>query len=938
MDIVPMAEVAEKRHGLIRSYPMTYTAAYYPAKPPKVYHIEIPKNLYPSGKDPGQEVIKDMVKSYAEQVTTTIIPKQRHVNLQKLSTQFKEASFEEQLESVELEAIPLESAIAIQHFSYPHHSTDAKKFFIHFTKLLKYNDMTLVRARLSGLQITDFILDQLCSGLCRNESVQYLMLNNNKFTDIGVERLCNALRWHPVVRCVWLGGNHITDIGMRQLAILCSRNHNITEINVANKWPNPIWAKQEYDLHPHITHIGIDSLAKSILKGTGLTSISLADQRIRDEGAMMLFEVLQASQLRAINLSKNELTNRCCLTLQEALKDSPILQELNLSNNQIGDAGAIDIAAGLAFNTNLSTLDLSHNVIDMRGLYALYKCLDYNNSLESLLTLGNKTKDDRAENLVVCRSRSVFTFGTSSSLSSSASFMPSSGSMGSTPSSSLSSSMLLERSQSKRISWTPNTLKEVRKSLFMNPSEASASDDERESSLGHVRRSSLIHRSASSNALDSEISPTKRYSSFAEMAKSPFRTEKDNVIAAEIVGDAGNALVGAGVGGKNDAALEIHGKKTRMKSIWLGSSSSASLDDYAIPEGSHQEEYADDSHDAAMKKKVKKMVHAANKAHRGPMNIQDAIKTAVHIVEQLTEEDEQDEDAPHDKSHHIHNDSHGTGSAARKDGEDDHGEGGPRSKDLTDASLSPTKSSVLKPPSAANGNKKKKQVRLRIDGEVDGEPLSIQSSDGLTNDVSEIVTHEGDIAQTGVDKGASSGGEDDIRLPTASSTFSSTLDPLTVSKADSTVNNSSSRKPFSSRGIRPSSAGAVSKENPFTLPAEEMKKFFMEDINPRLKHQPSNTSGKELHNSSSSSKRLSENYGKTLGVPQIKSMGIRPIRTSISNYADSGEHLMYLRVATEDDPEGTRPYSLVKIALDKQAERERIKKERQSRQYKVVRN
>jgi hypothetical protein len=944
-DVIPVAMnvTPEKRHGLIRNYPMTYSEAYYPPKPQKVYHIEIPKNLYPSGQDPGQAVVKDMVKSYADQLIIAQKPKQKHVNLEKLSTAFKEASFEEQLESLELDSIPLESAIAIQHFSHPHHSKDVKKFFIHFTKLLKYNDMTLVKARLSGLDITDFILDQLCSGLCRNESVQYLMLNNNKITDIGVERLCSALRWHPVIHSIWLGGNYITDIGLRHLAILCQRNHNITEFNVANKWPSPIWSKQEYDLHPHITHIGIDFVAKAIVKGTGLTSISLADQRIRDEGAMMLFEVLKDSNLRSINLSKNELTDRCCLALQDALKDNPILQNLNLSKNLIGDTGAIDIAAGAAYNENLSTLDLSHNVIDVRGLYALYKCLEYNRTLESLLTIGNKTSDDRAENLVVSRSRSVFTFGSSGTFSSSS-----------------SSSMLFPNSSSQRISLTRDNFKEVRRSLFMNPEDAKINESENNNRNNHVRRSSLVFRSDSVST-NNESPSKKRYNSFAEMIRSPFKSAKDI--------EGGVDHEENSINGKIDSSVEIHGKKTRIKSTWLGSSSSSaniSYDEYSIQEGSHEQEHEDDQYDVALRRRVKKMVHAANKAHHGPMNIQDAIKTAVHIVEKLEEEEEEHKHEGNKDDSNLQKKRRELNGKKDDLFEDNRHSVSPHQsretsmelpiKGLEDSSpsrpLTTTRASVLKQPQDGNADatkKKKKHVRLHVDGDIDDvntKSRSVDDGDSASNETADrnanLSLNETDVITSKIVSIDRSEGENTNDLdkngliPIASSSF----DPLQLPHTHGDLTGDSKTREqekalIPNSSLRPKT-GAVG-GNPFSLPEEEMKKFFMEDINPRLKNQSMTNSHESLYTStSSSSKRLSQNYGKILGVPQIKSRGIRPIRTSISSFADSGEHLMYLRVATEDDPEESRPYPLIKIALDKRAERERIKRERQSAQYKMV--
>lgn len=83
-------------------------------------------------------------------------------------------------------------------------------------------------------------------------------------------------------------------------------------------------------------------------------------------------------------------------------------------------------------------------------------------------------------------------------------------------------------------------------------------------------------------------------------------------------------------------------------------------------------------------------------------------------------------------------------------------------------------------------------------------------------------------------------------------------------------------------------------------------------------------------------RRLSQDLGKTVGVPHFQSIGVKPIRTSISDFADSGQHLLYLRVVTEDDPADVRPTSLVKIGLDREKQRQTLKAQRQTSHYKAL--
>jgi hypothetical protein len=80
----------------------------------------------------------------------------------------------------------------------------------------------------------------------------------------------------------------------------------------------------------------------------------------------------------------------------------------------------------------------------------------------------------------------------------------------------------------------------------------------------------------------------------------------------------------------------------------------------------------------------------------------------------------------------------------------------------------------------------------------------------------------------------------------------------------------------------------------------------------------------------------SRDVGKTISIPNLKNMGVRPIRTSISSQKDSAQHLMYLRIATPFDPPDERPYSILKVGQDYIDEGKRVRAKRQHAQYKFV--
>jgi hypothetical protein len=78
----------------------------------------------------------------------------------------------------------------------------------------------------------------------------------------------------------------------------------------------------------------------------------------------------------------------------------------------------------------------------------------------------------------------------------------------------------------------------------------------------------------------------------------------------------------------------------------------------------------------------------------------------------------------------------------------------------------------------------------------------------------------------------------------------------------------------------------------------------------------------------------SRDLGKTVGIPNIKNMGVLPVRTSIASDRDSAQHFIYLRIATAGDGVEDRPTSLLTIGKDREIEIEKLKASRQTPQYK----
>jgi Leucine Rich repeat len=364
-------------------------------------------DVYPSGRDDGNGARKLMTSYVDEIIARKNPPAIVQIPKNEIEKTFYESSFVEKAKHPHLQDIPMLSQLARQEAIWPTHTTSKRKLIIDICNRLKRNDGSLVRARMSSEQIDDGLLGQVSAALEKNIYLQHIMLHDNTITDKGLETLCLSVRWHPSLHTIWLGHNQISDIGAQHIAALLRRNHNIKDINLSTKWPAESWSKKEQTMHPHVTHIGADYLARSLQLACGLTSLSLAHQRILDTGANMIFQSLKPSTLRVLNLKDNHLTNACCGTLKTMLQSNCALEKLDLSVHQIDCDGTALISQGLVSNSILQALDLSKGAIGDRGMKALLDALELNHVLSILSTIYNVSSDDRADIVVSMRKAAI---------------------------------------------------------------------------------------------------------------------------------------------------------------------------------------------------------------------------------------------------------------------------------------------------------------------------------------------------------------------------------------------------------------------------------------------------------------------------------------------------------------------------------------------------
>lgn len=119
---------------------------------------------------------------------------------------------------------------------------------------------------------------------------------SNKITSSGAVTLFQSLESNNYVEKIRLGYNRIDDQCMLELGILLFRNKRIFDVSLDGNL---------------ISDLGIDTLTTYIMKGTGITSLRLNDNKgITDASTTNLFKLLKHTNLQKLNLEETSMKER----------------------------------------------------------------------------------------------------------------------------------------------------------------------------------------------------------------------------------------------------------------------------------------------------------------------------------------------------------------------------------------------------------------------------------------------------------------------------------------------------------------------------------------------------------------------------------------------------------------------------------------------------
>ncbi|XP_051763715.1 NACHT, LRR and PYD domains-containing protein 12-like isoform X4 [Ctenopharyngodon idella] len=247
----------------------------------------------------------------------------------------------------------------------------------------------------------------LASALRSNSQLRELNLSENKIGDEGLMLLSDGLKDpHCKLENLMLWGCDITAEGCAALASALRSNSLLRELDLSEnkiggqgltllsdelKDPHckleKLWLSQ-----CNITDEGCAALTSALRSNSHLTELNLSENKIGDEGLMLLSDGLMDPHCKLENLmlSRCNITAEGCAALASALRSNSHLRELNLSGNIIGDGGLTLLSDGLKDpHCKLEKLWLFDCNITAEGCAALASALRSNSHLRELNLSGN---------------------------------------------------------------------------------------------------------------------------------------------------------------------------------------------------------------------------------------------------------------------------------------------------------------------------------------------------------------------------------------------------------------------------------------------------------------------------------------------------------------------------------------------------------------------
>ncbi|XAR57220.1 hypothetical protein NMG60_11025281 [Bertholletia excelsa] len=143
-------------------------------------------------------------------------------------------------------------------------------------------------------------------------------------------------------------------------------------------------------------------LSKTLSKHTNLTEIYLSYLNLEDEGAIAIANALKdsASTLEVLEMAGNDITAEAASSLASCIAAKQFLSKLNLAENELKDEGAIQIGKALEEgHGQLKEVDISNNLIRRAGARVLAQAVVQKPEFKLLNVNGNFIPEEGIDEL-----------------------------------------------------------------------------------------------------------------------------------------------------------------------------------------------------------------------------------------------------------------------------------------------------------------------------------------------------------------------------------------------------------------------------------------------------------------------------------------------------------------------------------------------------------
>ncbi|NWX99392.1 LR74A protein, partial [Nothoprocta ornata] len=225
------------------------------------------------------------------------------------------------------------------------------------------------------------------SQFIQNLSKPYINLNHHGLGPKGAKAIAIALVSNASVTHLELEDNWILAEGAVCIAQMLRENCCLQKLNISNN---------------HLGTKGAEAIAKLLLDNMSYLQVLQLSGGLhapRAHSLCMIFSLQSNYQVKELDLSHNEFSEKGGQLLGQMLGNNETLELLNLSWNHLSMKGAIALGTGLKSNGTLKILDLSWNGFGNEGAKALGEALKVNNVLVQLDLSSNQIDNEGAKKL-----------------------------------------------------------------------------------------------------------------------------------------------------------------------------------------------------------------------------------------------------------------------------------------------------------------------------------------------------------------------------------------------------------------------------------------------------------------------------------------------------------------------------------------------------------